>query len=650
MAIEEQPSGTSSDGEGAGTGEGPRADARPRRRTLVLDDGTDSPGREETQAPSGPLPPSLLASLPRPGDLFLGKYEIESLIGSGGMGSVLLARHRDLGAHFAIKVLHDNGAERSAIDRFKLEARACAAVVHPNIVRVFDCGERDGYCYIVMEHLRGESLSDRLRRVGRFSVEEVVRFVEAVCDALAVMHESGVVHRDLKPDNFIFSLQGDDEVVKILDFGVAKLATAGHRTEAGTVVGTPGYMSPEQCEAGDVDRRSDIYALGVIVFQLLTGRLPFDSDSPLAAMYLHVHQKAPSAHECEPGVPPAISAVVERMMAKSPGDRFQSAASCAEALRQAVGMAAPAASLGARRGWLALAAAGAAAAVVAGGVLYRPWQLRATEPDPAASATAAQPASGGATLAADRFVALPGGSAIVGSDAGDCREVALGTEVCEIGPDETPAHAVDLRPYLLARYEVTNREYAEFVRATGHAPPPSWRGTYPHGTDEFPVTNVDWNDAVAYAEWLSTRDGVAYRLPTEAEWEHAARGAGGRLFPWGDFWNAEYANGNRRREEGSPLPVDQAPNNTTDVSEGGVFALAGNVSEWTGSDFASYPGSPYAPTAGDRKCKIIRGGSFNIKPNGMRTTHRYWNSAGYRSFDLGFRLAADLPDAPAGPR
>src|SRR5688572_8145165 len=110
MAIEEHPSGTSSDGEGAGTGEGPRADARPRRRTLVLDDDTDAPAREGTQAPSGPLPPSLLASLPRPGDLFLGKYEIESLIGSGGMGSVLLARHRDLGAHFAIKVLHDNGA------------------------------------------------------------------------------------------------------------------------------------------------------------------------------------------------------------------------------------------------------------------------------------------------------------------------------------------------------------------------------------------------------------------------------------------------------------------------------------------------------------------------------------------------------------
>jgi formylglycine-generating enzyme required for sulfatase activity len=249
-------------------------------------------------------------------------------------------------------------------------------------------------------------------------------------------------------------------------------------------------------------------------------------------------------------------------------------------------------------------------------------------------------------ILAERFASFPGGSVIIGANLGDCRDL----EDCEIGPGEIPAHAETLAPYLLSKYEVTNREYAEFVRATGRKPPSKWRPTYPSGTDEHPVTSVDWNDAVAYVAWRSTRDGVAYRLPTEAEWEHAARGDEGRLFPWGDFWNANYTNGARRRNEGSTLPVDQAPNNTTDASQRGVFALAGNVSEWTSSEFAVYPGSPYKPKPGDHTCKVIRGGGFNSKPDGLRTSFRYWQPAEYNSFDLGFRLAADPPNASANPK
>jgi formylglycine-generating enzyme required for sulfatase activity len=159
---------------------------------------------------------------------------------------------------------------------------------------------------------------------------------------------------------------------------------------------------------------------------------------------------------------------------------------------------------------------------------------------------------------------------------------------------------------------------------------------------------VSWHDAVDYADWLAARDGVAYRLPTEAEWEHAARGRERFLFPWGDFWNGGYVNANKSHSEGSPLPVDQAPNNTTDVSPAGVFALGGNVSEWTGSAFAPYPGSRHKPTRRDLSSKVIRGGSFNLEPNSARAAFRFWELPEFSSDDLGFRLAADPPGG--GPR
>jgi formylglycine-generating enzyme required for sulfatase activity len=638
--------------------------------------------RDLVESVPAPPPPSPL----KPGDVFLGKYQIESTIGAGGMGSVVLARHIDLGAHYAIKVMHSSIPDTAAVDRFKREARASAMVDHPNIVRVFDCGEHDGHCYIVMEYLRGENLRQRLGRVGRFTVEETVRFAGVVCDVLEVMHATGIVHRDLKPDNIVFSSRGGDEAVKILDFGIVKLATAsisGHLTRTGTVVGTPAYMSPEQCMAGDVDGRSDIYALGVILFQMLTGRIPFDSDNVLTMMYLHVNQEPPSAHDHDPSVPPEFAGVVRRMMAKEPAARYASATECAAALAEASGVAIPirdgksASAVRAvsgtgvgstgdaiaptadaspdygrqqrtypRRRWLGFALGGALSiAAVAAGVSYAPDLLRSgtssSTPLPAGPLTTP---TGVNPILTARFVEIAGGAVTIGANAGDCVDM----DACEIGPDETPAHTVTLPAYWIARYEVTNQEYAEFVSATGHAPPTHWRGTFPRGTDALPVTNVSWNDAVAYAAWRSSRDGVAFRLPTEAEWEHAARGDDSRMFPWGDFWNATFVNSDQNKNEGSPLPVDQPPYTTTDVTPRGVAGLGGNVCEWTGSQFAVYPGSTYKPRARDLECKVIRGGSFNTKPNASRTTFRAWQPVDHTARDVGFRLAADASAPRAG--
>jgi serine/threonine-protein kinase len=599
-----------------------------------------------------------------PGDVFLGKYEIIRLIGSGGMGQVYLARHRGLDSFVAIKMMHvEHIKDKSAIERFTREARACAQVEHQNAVRVFDCGEQDGNCYLVMEYLKGESLRDRLNDRETFPVAEAARFAISVCDVLGAMHAKRIIHRDLKPDNIMFRQQGNAEIVKVLDFGIAKLAETSEVgesvTHAGTIVGTPLYMSPEQCQGREIDGRSDIYALGVILYEMLSGGVPFCTENVYTLMYLHVNQVPEPLHTAAPDVPEAVSDVVMRMLAKAPEDRYQTPYECASALADAAGIpdilspepagapVLPDKTI-ARAAFAGGATArpaprlhgliyGAAAVVAIGLGAYAVWVMTQAPTPPAAPA----PPSG-VPMPADDFVLIPGGTATIGRDPGYCS----GRANCVVEDDEMPAHTVDIKPYYLSKYEVTRKEYQEFVVATGHTPPDGWRGSsYPAGTEDEPVTGVTWNDAVAYCEWRSNRERVTFRLPTEEEWEYAARGDDGRLFPWGDEWNKMNATFGMLEKDGSPTPVHDPPNNTRDRSFFGVFGMAGNVTEWTGSQFATYPNSRYVPKKGDAGSVVKRGGSFNVEPVGLRTTLRMWSPVGYKSNDLGFRLAATPPTA-----
>src|SRR5262249_16096757 len=161
-----------------------------------------------------------------------------------------------------------------------------------------------------------------------------------------------------------------------------------------------------------------------------------------------------------------------------------------------------------------------------------------------------------------------------------------------VDPEESPSHPVNLEPYYLSKYEVTNKEYREFIAATGHkAPSSGWKGQdYFPGQEDYPVTNITWDDAVAYCKCRSELANIEFRLPTEFEWEYAARGDDSRLYPWGVNWDPNYANANKPNST-SPLRVNSAPNNTEDRSQFGIFAMAGNVSEWTASDFTLYPGT-----------------------------------------------------------
>jgi len=266
----------------------------------------------------------------------LGKYRLIERLGRGGMADVYRAFQPSLERDVAIKVMHSYLAEDEAfIGRFRREAKAVADLHHPHIVQVFDFDVQDDVYYMVMEYIDGETLKKRLERLnaeGRpMPLEEVVRTFSALCDALDYAHEAGRIHRDLKPANIMFE---DDRLV-LTDFGLATIVGGSRYTLSGTVIGTPVYMSPEQGKGQSGDERSDIYSLGVVLYEMVTGRVPYDADTPLAIILKHVNEPLPMPRLLLPNLPPIVERVILKSMAKDPEDRYQSAGSLAEALQAA---------------------------------------------------------------------------------------------------------------------------------------------------------------------------------------------------------------------------------------------------------------------------------------------------------------------------
>ena len=271
----------------------------------------------------------------------MGEYRIDRVIGTGGMGVVYRATHPLIGKVVAVKVLEGRLADdRTAVQRFTLEARAVNAVRHPNLVDIFSFSQLpDGRWYYVMEYLEGQTLGDRVRGRGRLPVGEALPIFWQVAEALEAVHGKRIVHRDLKPDNVFLVPAAEGPRVKLLDFGVAKLLEAGTwvtgpRTAHGSTVGTPHYMAPEQARGQAIDGRTDLYALGVMLYQTVTGVLPFDGDNPLEVCRAHVVEApAPPRQRAPQAVGAALDLVIMKLLAKAPGARFQSAAEVKDALR-----------------------------------------------------------------------------------------------------------------------------------------------------------------------------------------------------------------------------------------------------------------------------------------------------------------------------
>jgi serine/threonine protein kinase len=254
------------------------------------------------------------------GQMLSGRYRLDSVLGRGGMATVWRGTDERLVRPVAVKVLDRSGiTEPNAVRRFDQEARTAGRLTHPHIVAVHDTGVDDGTPYLVMELVDGVSLAVLLDR-GPLPVDQAVGIAAQICDALSAAHAQGVVHRDIKPANILLTPSG---LAKVCDFGIARLVNQQHTqlTAPYTTIGTSGYMAPEQATGTAVDARTDLYALGCVLYSMLTGTPPYAGDNPLAVMWQHQHQPIPSARATRPDVPPDLDVVIGRLLAKNPNDR-----------------------------------------------------------------------------------------------------------------------------------------------------------------------------------------------------------------------------------------------------------------------------------------------------------------------------------------
>ena len=614
----------------------------------------------------------------------LGKYEILEEIGRGGFAAVFRARDVELERVIALKVLHPQlTTDPKFIQRFRQEARTAAGLHHPRIVTIHDVGEEAGQHYLAMAFLPGHTL-DKWLAEGPLPVERAVSIVEQVAGALDAIHEQGFVHRDVKPGNIMLDEAGQ---ATLLDFGIVRAAEGTRLTTTMAVLGTPEYMAPEQAEldeAAEIDWRADIYALGVVAYQMLVGRPPFAGKSPTAVLYKHVHEPPPAPSMLNSDLPDRLEPPLLKALAKGRQERFQQAGAFAAALRHALLPESQARErvhrpqrkrMPAWTGWAGAGGAilvlllvigvilgprlfgaavapteastpqptGVPVAASAEGSAEQPTQVTTatlteapTEPPtdmPAQAPTAEVPREPTLqpgltkTRSADGMVLVhvPGGTFQMGSAEDD--EMA--------GDDEHPEHPVTLDAFWIDQTEVTNAQYRQCVEAGACQAPMAgeWGEPtygYAHAADH-PVVGVNWYEAVTYCEW------VGARLPTEAEWEYAARGPDNVTYPWGDS-----------PPDNMLLNYDGIIGNSAGVGsypEGASWCealdMGGNAWEWVADWYGKYPSgaqtNPTGQPAGEYK--TVRGGSYADGQGCVRAAHRFtWLPDG-RLASIGFRCA-----------
>ena len=647
----------------------------------------------------------------RPDVVIAGKLRLLRPLGHGGMGIVWAARHLALETDVAVKLIRpERAAERpELVTRFEREARATARIAHPHVVKVMDYGTAfGGVPYIVMELLRGFSLAELLERGGRLSFATARSLVQQIGSALESAHEHGVVHRDIKPHNVFITegSRGYPLFVKVLDFGVAKMldvaqvpAGSPALTETGMVIGSAPYMSPEQLEGSkDVDLRSDLWSLAVIAYEALTGVQPFQGSSFVkvgAAVLAGVYRPASDLRLDLPG---AIDDWFAKALCLDPAGRFQSARAMVEAFldleRPTEEAESPA--VAARPDPYADTAVSAAEPLppveTAGHSPPAPGPAPLVSPEETAShpppEVRPEPppagrgrlwwslvAAGAAALglvAISRFSPWSGSLAVTSCPPGmaliEGSTFPMGSpEGGETPSDETPLHDVSVRSFCLDVREVTISSYSACTSCG--APPatveiegltPNARTFWsqfcnPPGAPDHPVNCVDWHGARAYCSEQGKR------LPTEAEWELAARGREGRTYPWGstppgaERLNACGAECSRMLTErfekvgkgpwpGMHAGDDSAPSTSPvgryamGASPEGVLDLAGNLWEWTESHYC-----PYGKDDCDDSRRVLRGGGWDtVDSQFVRSAHRRPSVSSARGWSIGFRCARAL--------
>src|SRR5258708_12636216 len=273
-------------------------------RAATIPDGSPLPGR--------PVPGLSSTTFFAPGTLLGARYRVLRVLGQGGMGAVYQARDQELDRIIALKVIRPELASNpSILQRFKQELILSRNVTHKNVVRIFDLGEADGTRFITMEYVEGEDLRGILRRKGKFSAKTTVTIIQQICRALEAAHAEGVIHRDLKPQNVMRDPQGR---AAVMDFGLARSLESDGMTQTGALVGTLEYMSPEQALGASLDQRSDLFAVGLIFYELLTGKAPYKADTPIANLMKRTHERAIPASDVDASMPVSLSVIVSRCL------------------------------------------------------------------------------------------------------------------------------------------------------------------------------------------------------------------------------------------------------------------------------------------------------------------------------------------------
>ena len=480
------------------------------------------------------------------------EYRLLRWLGGGGMGEVWEGYHERLHRRVAIKCLPDEAtADPERLLRLNQEAASLARLSHPGIVAIYDCIEEDSKLYVVMEFISGRTILELVRDQGCISYVQCTEWFRRVAQSLAYAHGRNVVHRDIKPTNVMVDTSGN---MRLIDFGLALSESEMRLTRTGSTIGTLPYMSPEQHYGGDVDGRTDIYSLALTMYFAVTGCLPVQ------------HPDGSHAYAAPPGIPVSLDRVMRKCLERDPNQRYRTAEDLASDLAGAMGkrqpllVETPARSL---RWRPVLVGAGVAGVLLLFGFLLA-FFIRSQVAD---RPTPAPPPETGS------MIQIPAGHFTAGMEMSDIPAVLQDFQ----GLDQLTQggrRSVRLPTFWIDEHEVSNADYAGFVEATGRQPPSHWNGSPPPaGIAGHPVVNVTYEDAKAYATWRGKR------LPTADEWEKAARGEDGRIYPWGNTFMEGYCNTDETGID-ETRPIDTFPR---DESPYGVIGMAGNAAEWTSS-------------------------------------------------------------------